>query len=101
MCEFDPEKCSSNCSQYAMCAVKYSEVRYNKIESKINSLYESINKLTENFILLFDKVQKNEVSFNKEVLKLNNVLKKTKKNDSEKKKTNIDIDLSTESHETN
>ena len=101
MCEFDPEKCTLDCSQYSRCAVKYSEIRYNKIENKILTLYENINKLSENIILLYNKIQKNEADFNKEVLKLNNVLKKAKKNDSERKKTNTSIDLSIESQEAN
>jgi prefoldin subunit 5 len=49
-----------------MCAVKYSEFKYNTIESKINSLFNSVNQLNESIILLYKKINTLD-NVNKEV----------------------------------
>ena len=85
MCNFNPEKCTSLCPQYSMCAVKYSEFKYNTIESKINSLFNSVNQLNESLILLYKKINTLD-NVNKEVQNTT-VLTSTANTDSDLNKT--------------
>ena len=49
-----------------MCAIKYSEQKFNFIEKRISSLFESVNQLSENILMLYKKIntlEKNDDSY--------------------------------------
>ena len=63
MCSFNPGKCTSSCPQYSMCAIKYSEQKFNFIEKRMSSLFEAINQLSENVLTLYKTINKQADSY--------------------------------------
>lgn len=46
-----------------MCAIKYSEQKFNFIEKRMSSLFEAINQLSENVLTLYKTINKQADSY--------------------------------------